>query len=77
MIPSTTQAARQPSGSISAHSVSVGQTIPAIETPIAVQPSACPRLVTNHFETVTEATRKPAIDAPVITNTLRVTKYSQ
>ena len=36
-----------------AHWVSVGHTMPAAETPIEVQPSACPRLVTNHLETVT------------------------
>ena len=68
---------RQPNGSIIPTCVSVGQMIPAIETPIEVQPSACPRLVTNHFETVTDATRNPAIDAPVITNTPRTAKYSQ
>ena len=68
---------RQPNGSIIPSCVNVGQMIPAIETPIDVQPSACPRFVTNHFETVTDATRKPAIDAPVITNTPRTTKYSQ
>ena len=60
-----------------AHWVSVGQTTPAAETPIEVQPSACPRLVTNHLETVTDATRNPAIAAPVITNTPRRTKYCQ
>ena len=57
--------------------MNVGQKKPAIDTPIDVHPSACPRLTTNHFETAIETTRKPATDADVTMNTPRTSMKCQ
>ena len=57
--------------------MNVGQKNPAIETPIEVQPSACPRLATNHCDTAIETTRNPATDAEVTRNTPRTSTYCQ
>ena len=73
---SRAQEARQ-STAVIISAARIGQNTPAAETPIEVQPSARPRLVTNHFETVTLASRKPQSAAPGATKTPRITTHCQ